>query len=38
LRIFVAPQLYEQHYIQSEMDINPVIGASIVWHPEIIQN
>ncbi|KYN20032.1 PREDICTED: APOBEC1 complementation factor-like [Trachymyrmex cornetzi] len=31
-----APQLFEQHYIVSGMDINPVIGTPIVWHP--VQN
>ncbi|XP_011691582.1 PREDICTED: RNA-binding protein 47-like [Wasmannia auropunctata] len=33
-----APQQFGQHYIQSGMDINPMIGAPIVWHPGIIQN
>ncbi|KYM93931.1 PREDICTED: probable RNA-binding protein 46 [Cyphomyrmex costatus] len=33
-----APQLFEQHYIQSGMDINPVIGTPIVWHSGLVQN
>jgi len=27
-----------QHYIQSGMDINPMIGAPIVWHPVLVQS
>ncbi|KAL0116684.1 hypothetical protein PUN28_009954 [Cardiocondyla obscurior] len=36
-----APQIYEQHYIQSEPNINPddaPIDVPIVWYPRIIQN
>lgn len=36
--IFIVPQPFEQHYVQSYMNINPVIGAPIVWHPGIVQN
>ncbi|XP_011863788.1 PREDICTED: probable RNA-binding protein 46 [Vollenhovia emeryi] len=29
-----AQQLYEQHHIESGMDVNPANGAPIVWYPE----
>ncbi|KYQ49467.1 RNA-binding protein 47 [Trachymyrmex zeteki] len=33
-----VPQLFEQHYIVSGMDIDPVIGTPNVWHPGLVQN
>lgn len=37
-RISIALQPVEQHCIQSEVDINPVVGMPIGWHSEIAQN
>lgn len=36
--ISTALQSFEQHYIQSEIDVNPVVDMPIGWYSEITQN
>lgn len=36
--IATALQLFEQHYIQSEVGVNPVVDIPIGWYSEITQN